>query len=252
MARTVTSDTNKNVQIEVPRTSYQVYTMHSKENTINSICSTTDHRGSILTSIYNSTNARRAYQEEEDKPRHSQLTSGTKCTVRATPSDPHKNVQIEVPKKPYEVYNILSKENTVNNVCSTTDNRGSILISIYNNTNAKRPQQEEEQDILRHYDQSIIKSDTNKKPHPANSVPSKEITENQGSILISIYNNTNGRCINSEQTHNTKESIEMGNAWIKPQTSEIINNDILVSRRGTLPHVLTGQERFDINHQSDI
>ena len=239
MAQTVTSNTNKNVQIEVPKTSYQVYTIHSKENTINSICSATDDQGSILTSIYNSTNARRAYQEE-GKARHSHLTSKNESMARVMPSDPHKNVQIEVPKKPYEVYNILSKENTVSNLYSTTGNQGSILISIYNNTNAKRPRQEEEEDILGHNDQRTTTSDTNKKPHPANNMPSKEITENQGSILISIYNNTNGRGIDSEQIHNTKESIEMGNTWIKSQTSEIINNDILVSRRGTLPHVSTG------------
>ena len=246
MIRTTTPDTNKNVQIEVPKKSYQVYPIYSKENTVSSVCPTTDHQGSILKSIYDSTNARRPHQEE-DKARHSHLTSSAGSVVPATPSDPHKNVPIEVPKKPYEVYNILSKENTVNNVWSTTGNTGSILISIYNNTNAKRPHQEEENDILKHNDQRITTSDTNKKPYPADNMPSKENTENQGSILISIYNNTNGRRNDSEQIHNIEESIEMGNAWIKPQTSEIIYNDIPITRRVTLAHASTSQEKFDIN-----
>ena len=251
MIQTTTSDTNKSVQIEVPRTSYQVYTIHSKENTINSICPTTDDQGSILTSIYNSKNARRPYQEE-DQARHSHLTSRTESMVRATPSDLHKNIQIEVPKKPYEVYNILSKENTVNNVWSTTGNRGSILISIYKSTNAKRSYQKEEEDVLRNNDQRVMTSDTNKEPYPADNMISKENSEHRGSILISIYNNTNGRRIDSQEIHNTEESIEMGNAWIKPRTSEIDNNDISIPRRVTSPHTSTGQEKFDISHQIDI
>ena len=52
--------------------------------------------------------------------------------------DANKNVQIEVPKKSYQVYDVLSRENTADNVHSTTGNQGSILISIYNRTNANR------------------------------------------------------------------------------------------------------------------
>jgi hypothetical protein len=58
--------------------------------------------------------------------------------ARKTKPNTNENIQIEVPKKSYKVYNIHSQQNSANNVSSTTECQGSILVAIYNNTNANR------------------------------------------------------------------------------------------------------------------
>jgi hypothetical protein len=130
MVPTTTPDINQNIPIEVPRKSYQVYDIHSRENTANSVFSTNDNQGSILSWIYNTTNARRRSQEEgKDKLRHSCPTSNIEGMVRTMTPDTKEIVPIEVQKKTYQVHNTLSKEHT--------GYEGSILISRYNSTNGK-------------------------------------------------------------------------------------------------------------------
>lgn len=96
---------------------------------------------------------------------------------------------IELPKKTYQVYNISSNANNVNMNSSTT--------------------------------------------------------ESQGSILVSMYNNTNGRRANSMGAKNHQESLEMGNAWTQPRSNEIVNSNIFVTGRSesTLPLV---NEKLDM------
>lgn len=60
--------------------------------------------------------------------------------------------------------------------------------------------------------------------------------DNQGSILVSIYNTVNGRRNNNVGTNNIEESLEMGNAWMQPQTSEA-------------PNLKSTNGNFTINHQ---
>ena len=172
--------------------------------------------------------------------------------ARTETSNTNKNIQIEVPKKSYQVYNILPRENSTNNVFSATDNRSSILTSIYNNTNARRPHQAEEEDKLRHNDQRIMTPNTDEKTFSIYNRISKANTENRGSILISIYNNTNAKRTNSGRAYNTDESFEMGNAWMKPAAHKINNSDrsstvdSSMSKRSTFQ---TKKETSDINHQ---
>jgi hypothetical protein len=58
--------------------------------------------------------------------------------LRTTTPSTTENVPIEVPQKSYQVYNILSQKNNSNDVGSTPESEGSILVAIYNNTNARR------------------------------------------------------------------------------------------------------------------
>jgi hypothetical protein len=58
--------------------------------------------------------------------------------LRTTTPITTENNPIEVPRKSYQVYNILSQKSSANSVCSTPDSEGSILVAIYNNTNARR------------------------------------------------------------------------------------------------------------------
>jgi len=58
--------------------------------------------------------------------------------AQTTKPNTNENVPIEVPKISYKVYNIHSQQNNANNVSSTTECEGSILVAIYNNTNANR------------------------------------------------------------------------------------------------------------------
>jgi hypothetical protein len=120
--------------------------------------------------------------------------------LRTTTPNTNENSQLEVPKKSYQVYNILPKQNSANSFYSSIDN--------------------------------------------------------QGSILISIYNNTNGRAANSVPTPNTEESMGMGNAWVQPRLREAINSNRPISRRVTMPsssvspasNFKATNERFNINH----
>ena len=97
--------------------------------------------------------------ENEDKSRYRHLNSSADSIVQTTTSQMNANSLIEVPKKSYQISNILSRENSTNR------------------------------------DGSMI--------------------DNQGSILVSIYNTTHGRHNNTVGTHNVEESLEMGNAWMQ-------------------------------------
>ncbi len=96
---------------------------------------------------------------------------------RTTPSTTA-NVPIEVPRKSYQVHSILSHQNSSNSI-----------------------------DLA---------------------------AESEGSILVAIYNNTNARHTNSTPTHNTEQSLEMGNTWMQPKTSENIDKEISIVRRTTI------------------
>jgi hypothetical protein len=112
----------------------------------------------------------------------------------------HENSQIKVPKKSYQVYNILPERNSVNSFCSSIDS--------------------------------------------------------QGSILIPIYNNVNGRCANSIQAKKTGKRIEIGNSWMQPQNSEASNSHTPITRRmpsgnstaNELRNCKATNENFNINH----
>jgi len=54
-----------------------------------------------------------------------------------TPSDMNENLRIRKPSKSYQVYNIVSKNDSINSNGSIIESESSILVSIYNNTNAK-------------------------------------------------------------------------------------------------------------------
>jgi hypothetical protein len=119
---------------------------------------------------------------------------------KSTPNT-NENLPIEVPKKSYQVYNMLSQKNSANSVCSTTESEGSILMTIYNNTNARR----------------------------ADSV----------------------------RTPNTDQSFEMGNAWMQPLPHETIHSEIPINRHATLPdfsmskvsNIKATNQSFDIKRQ---
>jgi hypothetical protein len=98
--------------------------------------------------------------------------------LRTTTPNTTANAPIEVLRKSYQVYNIHSPKHSSNSVCATPESEGSILVSIYNNTNARR----------------------------ANRV----------------------------LTCNTEQSFEMGNAWMYPSNDETINSEISITRRAIL------------------
>ena len=85
------------------------------------------------------------------------------------------NSTIEVPRKSYQVFNIASKPNNMGMDSPTMHNRGSILVSLYNNTNGRR----------------------------THVVGTKEHTE----------------------------SLEMGNAWTQPETSKIVSDNVSMAER---------------------
>ncbi len=68
--------------------------------------------------------------------------------------------------------------------------------------------------------------------NPANSVSPTIASE--GSILVTIYNNTNARRDNSVRTNNTEHALEMGNAWMQPRTNETITINKPITRRITM------------------
>lgn len=53
-------------------------------------------------------------------------------------SNTNENIPIEALEKSYRINNIKTQENNANNTSLATENAGSILVAIYNNTNAKR------------------------------------------------------------------------------------------------------------------
>ncbi len=98
--------------------------------------------------------------------------------ARTTTSNPNENVPIELPKRSYQVYNILSKQNSMHSNCASV--------------------------------------------------------ESEGSILVAVYNNTNGKRVNTLATCSTAQSFEMGNAWIEPTSPTRTESDVLTTRRTTL------------------
>lgn len=55
--------------------------------------------------------------------------------------------------------------------------------------------------------------------------------ENQGSILVSMFNDKNGRNSNNGGSPNTAEALEMTNTWVQPSINQHGNNDNLFVRR---------------------
>jgi len=93
------------------------------------------------------------------------------------------------------------------------------------------------------------------KENSANKISST--TDNQESILISIYNSTNGSRCNRVGTNNTEESFKMGNARMRPRTNQAINRDIPLTRSITMAGSSASEarnfkatnENFIMNHQ---
>jgi hypothetical protein len=75
---------------------------------------------------------------------------------------------------------------------------------------------------------------------------------------MTIYNNTNAKRPDSIGTHNTEQSLGMGNAWMQPLTDETRNNDSSLTRRTALDDSSVSEvssfkarnESFGINRQS--
>ena len=83
---------------------------------------------------------RRRQEEAEDENswKFKHLTSSTESIQRTTTPQTTENSHIEVPRKTYQVYNILAKEGGVNKNSSTIGSQGSILVAMYNSSNGKR------------------------------------------------------------------------------------------------------------------
>ena len=78
-------------------------------------------------------------EKAEDIPKCNHLISSGNSMPKTTTPSPQKtpNVQIEVPRKSYEVYNIPSAQNDTKQAKPTFENNGSILVRMYNNTNRR-------------------------------------------------------------------------------------------------------------------
>lgn len=120
---------------------------------------------------------RQREETTEDRPawEYNALNSSMDSTRQEETSGTLNNSMIEVPKKSYQVFNIASKSNNMDMNSSTIDNRGSILVTMYNNTNGKR----------------------------SNIVGTREPTE----------------------------SLEMGNAWTQSETNKIVSDNGSMSER---------------------
>ena len=70
----------------------------------------------------------RVQEEEENRWEYHHLSSSSERSLQTNASNTSENAVIEVPSKSYQVYDINSQ----------TDSRGSILVAMYSNTNAKR------------------------------------------------------------------------------------------------------------------
>ena len=67
------------------------------------------------------------------------MTASNESLSRTTTSfTSEQNTLIEVPKKSYEVFKIVSKENSMNIGGSAMENNESILVKMYKNTNGRR------------------------------------------------------------------------------------------------------------------
>ena len=134
--------------------------------------------------------AKRRRQEEEMEDRWD-LTSNRESLSRTTSLATSENLPLEVPKKSYQVYNILSQKQSVDSVSSNI--------------------------------------------------------EGEESILVSMYNNTNGRMRNS------KQSFEMGNAWMQPSVQDNNANDTTTTSHSTFADAsISGGRSFKMNNGSFI
>jgi hypothetical protein len=145
--------------------------------------------------IFRSPEARRKRAEEENNWRYDHLSSSTGSILQTTTLNTTENAPIEVPQKSYQVYNIHSSKNSSNSICATTpESEGSILVTMYNNTNARRA--------------------------------------------------------------NTEESFEMGNAWIHPSNDESMNSENSLTQFSSSRRVpnmrTTTNESFLVNRQPSI
>ena len=95
-----------------------------------------------LLSIRSPAAKRRQHQEEieEEHGIYRNLTESRESSIRTPEQNINENSQIEVPKKSYQVFNIAEKERNI-------IGRESILITTYNNTNAKRSNNETVQNV---------------------------------------------------------------------------------------------------------
>jgi hypothetical protein len=76
-------------------------------------------------------------EEVDDEWQNGNSSSRPESTLPTSP-DINENLRIRKPSKNYQVYNILSKNNSATTVSSTIDSESSILVTMYNNTNARR------------------------------------------------------------------------------------------------------------------
>jgi hypothetical protein len=120
MMQTMTPHTNQKSQIEIPKQSYQVYNIHSEEESVNKDRSAINNQGSILVAIYNSMNGRRVQNgrtddaEQSFKMGNAWMKSSTRNTIdsdipetqRVTSADPYTNEG--------KIFKLTNKSATIN------------------------------------------------------------------------------------------------------------------------------------------
>jgi hypothetical protein len=84
----------------------------------------------------NAENRRQKQQEDDERP-HGNQSSRAESTVQS-PSDMNENLRIRKPSKSYQVYDIFPKNDSASIASPYVRSESSILVTIYNNTNAKR------------------------------------------------------------------------------------------------------------------
>ena len=125
---------------------------------------------------------RRRQLESEEEEGHNMrgynsLNATTNSAAQVQASQTLENSTIEVPKKSYHVYNMTTKTSNVD-MCSSADNgRGSILVSIYNNTNGRRTDGARAQDNVESLEMSYTKTQP-------------EISERNASVLVKVGEQT--------------------------------------------------------------
>lgn len=78
MSRTTTSTTNENSLIEMPKKSYEVFKIDSRENSLTTTGSAMENGGSILVTMYKNTNGQRANNLQPYNPQNSFEMSNTR------------------------------------------------------------------------------------------------------------------------------------------------------------------------------
>ena len=136
-------------------------------------------------------------EEEVDRWGSTHRTSNTEMISHTRTSDINENAPIEVPRKSYQVYDISSQTNSI---CSIQNNEGSILVAVYNNTNAGRP------NSLPPNNSDEASAMGNAWTHPATneSFPSTSLLSHHSSILQSKYNVQQNQGLR-KSSHNFKD-----------------------------------------------